>query len=82
MSTGNDIRSSRNQRNSYQLSLKTLKYTQMKRTFMDKNFLLTSTLPYFKEMTGGCETFLPFFFFFLNVKVNLPRTYRYLVLRA
>ena len=49
---------------------------------MDINFLLTFTLPYFKEMIGGCETFFPFFFFFPNVKVYFQRTYRYLVLRA
>ena len=82
MSTGNDIRSSRHQQNSYQLSLKTPKYTQMKRTFMDINFLLTFTPLYFKEMTGACETFLPLFLFFPNAEVYFQRTYRYLVLRA
>ena len=82
MSTGNDIRSPRRQRNSYQLSLKTPKYTQMKRTFMDINFLLTFSLPYFKEITGSCETFQPFFFFLPNVKVYFQQAYRYLVLRA
>ena len=82
MSTGNDIRSSRHQRNSYQLSLKTPKYTQMKRTFMDINFLLTFTPPYSKKWLLLVKLFYLFFLFFPNVEVYFQRTYRYLVLRA
>ena len=44
----------------------------MKRTFMNKNFLLTITLSYFKE-----KIFLPFFFHvnLLNVKVYIHWSY-------
>lgn len=30
----------------------------MKRTFMKMNFLLTITLSYFKEMSGGCQSMI------------------------
>ena len=37
----------------------TTTYTkQMKRTFMKMNFLLTITLSYFKEMSGGCQSII------------------------
>ena len=43
---------------------------------MNGNFLTISLFSYFKEITSGCETFLPVFFLnLLNVKVYIHRNY-------